>query len=339
MGGHAGPASCQARLLTIDRVMFTVLICTCNRHQLLERALRALIEQTIEKPDQVVVVNGGDERADEVVQSFARDRRLADYPEPAASVGGPASSVQVNLVKTVNKNLAASRNVGLPFCLGDIIAMTDDDAEVFPDWVTQMKRLHREHPEAGAVGGPVLAIDRSNLASRLAEKVTFPSWPGPRYIRTLPTVNLSYKAEVIRQVGLQDENMWTGEDVDYNWRMIKLGHKVYFDPTVRVRHDHPHSIGELWRKHYYYGRGYYMLRRRWQDMYCIYPRRFTTAKDWLKLGNFLAYHFYAPVVTAASMERIGDKVSAWPILVVNQLVGDYGLIVEWLRQNQGLRAR
>ena len=70
------------------------------------------------------------------------------------------------LIKTANRNLAASRNVGLPHCTGDIIAMTDDDAKVFPDWVTAMKRAHRAHPEAGAVGGPVLGTNPDRLAGK-----------------------------------------------------------------------------------------------------------------------------------------------------------------------------
>src|SRR5690349_13160325 len=115
---------------------FSVLICTYNRPELLEKCLRALIEDTLEKPDQVVIVNGGDENADNVVRGFINN-----------------DQVKVKLVKTVNKNLAANRNVGLPHCTGNIIAMTDDDAKVFPDWITQMKRAHQEHPEAGAVGG------------------------------------------------------------------------------------------------------------------------------------------------------------------------------------------
>ena len=123
---------------------FSVLICTFNRHEMLARALAALIERTDEKPDQVVVVNGGDEQADRVVSQFA----------------GRQGTTSVELVKTVNKNLAASRNAGLPHCTGDIIAMTDDDAEVFPDWAGQMKRLHAEHPEAGAIGGPVIGAAR-----------------------------------------------------------------------------------------------------------------------------------------------------------------------------------
>jgi glycosyltransferase involved in cell wall biosynthesis len=38
-------------------VKLSVLICTYNRHELLQQALQVLIEDTEEKPDQVVVVN------------------------------------------------------------------------------------------------------------------------------------------------------------------------------------------------------------------------------------------------------------------------------------------
>jgi glycosyltransferase involved in cell wall biosynthesis len=90
-----------------------------------------LIDSTTEKPDLIVIVNGGDAETDQVVESFKN------------------RTVDVSLVRTKNKNLAASRNVGLPHCAGDIIAMTDDDAEVSPDWVTQIK-AHAEYVDAGA---------------------------------------------------------------------------------------------------------------------------------------------------------------------------------------------
>src|SRR5687767_14249034 len=100
----------------------STLVCTYNRPEFLQYVLESLIEETTEKPDQLVVVNGGDQQSDHVVSRFI------------------GRGVEIQLVKTVNKNLAASRNIGLPRCTGDIIAMTDDDAQVFPDWVTQMKR-------------------------------------------------------------------------------------------------------------------------------------------------------------------------------------------------------
>src|SRR5438552_1322317 len=105
-------------------ISVSVLVCTYNRHELLAQVLRSLISCD-PLPDQVVVVNGGDARADAVITPYL-DRK----------------DVSFQLVKTPNKNLAASRNVGLPHCWGDIIAMTDDDAEVFPDWIEQIVRAH-----------------------------------------------------------------------------------------------------------------------------------------------------------------------------------------------------
>src|SRR3989442_10714204 len=80
-----------------DAMKLSVLICTYNRPDLLAQSLDALICRTTENPDQVVVVNGGDERTDEVVLSIE---------ERAKSKG---LRIEIKLVKTVNKNLAASR--------------------------------------------------------------------------------------------------------------------------------------------------------------------------------------------------------------------------------------
>ncbi len=85
-----------------------MLICTYNRAQLLKCSLEALPKST-ELPDQVIVVNGGSADADAVVGKYENV-----FP-------------CVKLLNTTNINLAASRNVGLPHCTGDIVAMTDDD--------------------------------------------------------------------------------------------------------------------------------------------------------------------------------------------------------------------
>jgi len=288
---------------------FSVLICTYNRHELLQKALDALIEGTEEKPDQVVVVNGGDERADQVVEAFVGRHGL-----------------EVKLVKTVNKNLAASRNLGLPHCTGDIIAMTDDDARVFPDWVTQMKRAHQEHPEAGAIGGPVIGLDQNRLLNRIADAVTFPRWDEPRYVRTLPGVNISYKREVVEQVGLQDETLFRGEDVDYNWRVQQLGYKIYYDPAIKVYHYHRPTLRSFLHQHYMYGRAYYLVRSKWPDMYCVYPHQLRNWRDWRKLFNFFAAILYEPLLSWHHLQRWSDKLLAYPLLVANQLAWKGGMV-------------
>ncbi len=288
----------------------SVLICTYNRSDMLACCLDALLGRTTEKPDEVVMVNGGDERTDNLVTQ-------------AKWAGG---HIGIKLFNTVNKNLAASRNVGLRHCTGDIVAMTDDDAEVFPDWVTEMKRAHAEHPEAGVIGGAVVGADKDSLVSRIADRVTFPRFDTARAVRTVPGVNVSYKREVIEQVGLQDETLFRGEDVDYNWRAQKLGWQVWYDPRVRVLHHHRPTLRQFLNQHFMYGRAYYLVRRKWQEMYCVYPHSLRSTKDFVKGLNFVAATFYEPAQHALTMEHTSDKFLAFPILLANQLAWRGGMI-------------
>lgn len=293
---------------------FSVLVCTYDRPRLLCHALAALIDATVVKPDQVVIVNGGDAETDQVVESF-KNRR-----------------VDVTLVRTINENLAASRNVGLPYCSGDIIAMTDDDAEVSPDWVTQIKRAHAEYADAGAVGGVVINAEPQSLISRIADQVTFPKYSSPKQVRTLPGVNISYKRQAVERLGPQDETLFRGEDVDYNWRLLQLGYKIYFDPAIRVRHHHRPSLRAFLNQQYMYGRAYDLVRRKWQEMYCVYPHSLRRPKDWLKATNFFAALLYLPPLTASRMRGL-DKILSLPILYMAGLAWRGGMI------RQGLSSR
>jgi GT2 family glycosyltransferase len=298
---------------------FSVLICTYNRHEMLARCLRALLERCAEKADEVVVVNGGDDRTDEVVRSFMDE-------------SGCHAATRLKLINTLNKNLAASRNVGLHHCTGDIVAMTDDDAEVFPDWITQMKRSHAARPNAGAVGGPVYGTNVDSLVGKVADAITFPSWDGARDVRTLPGVNISYKRQALESIGCQDETLFRGEDVDFNWRLLSAGYKIHFDPSIKVYHHHRPTMKGFLNQHYMYGRAYYLVRRKWPDMYCIYPHRFRRFKDFLKAGNFAAGLIYQPFLSSRKLPAWRDRLAALPLLFLAGLAWKSGMIVQALRE-------
>jgi GT2 family glycosyltransferase len=293
----------------------STLICTYQRHDLLRKALTALVIDTAEKPDQVVVVNGGDARADSVVTSFTN----CQHP-------------RVELINTKNVNLATSRNVGLKHCDGDIIAMTDDDAMVFPDWITALKRAHDRDPEAGAVGGAVIGWNTDALVGKVADLVTFPSWPDARYVRNLPGVNISYKAHVLLQVGEQDETLARGEDVDFNWRVLKLGYKILFDPEIRVYHYHRATVRGLLRQFYMYGRFYYAVRRKWPEMYAMYPRGFRSGKDALKFVNFLAEAAYGPWLQVIRIREWPVRLAALPLLTMTGIAWRAGIIQQMVNR-------
>jgi GT2 family glycosyltransferase len=290
---------------------FSVLVCTYNRPELLTQTLESLVNSD-EKPDEVIVVNSGSERSDHVVQSFMTARE----------------GVEVKLIKTLNKGPAANRNVGLPHCRGDIIALTDDDARVFPDWVRLMKEVHREHPEAGAAGGPVIGTNTDSVIGKVADLITFPDWPAARYVRTIPTVNISFKREIVDRVGPMDETLFCGEDVDYNWRIQKLGYKVYFDPRIKVYHHHRPTLKTFLNQHYRYGRGYYLVRRKWREMYCVYPHRIRGVKDVLKAGNFIAGLLYQPFLSSQKVSSVKNRLAVMPVMFLAGLAWKGGMAVQ-----------
>lgn len=288
----------------------SVLICTYNRAKLLEQALVALIDQTTEKPAEIVIVNGGSDEANQVVTRF-----IGKY------------GIELKLIQTENINLANSRNIGLAECTGDIVAMTDDDAEVFPDWITQIKYIHAEHPESGGIGGRVIgAQSEANFLSRLSDIVTFPLPTEPTYLRTVPGVNVSYKRAVLDEVGLQDITLFRGEDVDFNWRIKQLGYEIYFHPAIQVVHHHRPTLRGFFRQHYMYGRAYYLVRRKWQEMYCVYPHQFRRTKDFLKAIHFWVAILYQPLLDTRKLDTWADRIRAVPVLIANHVLWKLGML-------------
>jgi len=80
-----------------------------------------------------------------------------------------------------------------------------------------------------------------------------------------------------------------------------------------------------------YGRAYYLVRRKWLDMYCVYPHGLRRPKDFLKAVNFVMAAFYEPLLSAGRLARSSDKLLVCPILFANQLAWRGGMVRQkWL---------
>lgn len=294
----------------------TVLVCTANRPELLRRALQSLAAGE-ERPGELVVVNGGNDTTNDVVAACAPEFQ------------------HVILIQYANVNLAVSRNLGLPYCCGHVVAMTDDDAEVMPNWILALRRVHAELPNAGAVGGPVLGLRADRFTSRVADAVVFPDAAVRRAIHTLPGVNVSYKRAAIEAAGRFDEALLRGEDVDFNQRVAAAGFELIFDPDVRVRHEHRPTLRGLLDQQYMYGRAYVPVRARHPQLYSVYPRSVRTWRDVLKLGYFVAGAFLDPLRAARRLKTPRDRIMAYPLLVSLHATWKVGMIRELLDRSPG----
>jgi glycosyltransferase involved in cell wall biosynthesis len=285
----------------------SVLICTRDRPAMLDRALDALGSGT-RAPDQLVVVNGGGDAGNAVVAAHA------------------SAFGEVVLIQYRNHNLATSRNLGLVRCSGDVVAMTDDDAVVAPEWLEQIVEAHRADPSAGAIGGPVLGACRERFLSRLADCVVFPHFAARRGVHNLPGVNVSYKLAAIRAVGEFDPMLDRGEDVDFNQRLAEMGWGVVYEPSIRVTHEHRSTVWGLLEQQYRYGRSYVLVRRRHAGLYCVYPRTLRGWRDWLKLAHCLAAVLYQPALASRRMPATVERPAALPILVLHHAAWKAGML-------------
>ena len=258
--------------------------------------MNALINKQNRKPDEIIVVNGGGENdCQETLEKWQK--------------AFPA----LFIIQTKNKNLAASRNIGLSHCSGDLILQTDDDARPFQNWIKKMVKAHKNNPDCGVIGGRVIDASQGNFLSIIADIATFPNHNSTQKVRSVAGVNSSYKKEVIEMIGDYDETLFRGEDVDYNWRAIQSGWDVLYCPEIKVKHLHRPTWKGLFQQHFMYGRAHYLVRKKWPEMYSHYPLKISSIKLLLK---WYASWSWIPLNDAVQKSsQLRSKMNGFDILV------------------------
>lgn len=147
-----------------------------------------------------------------------------------------------------------ARNIGAAAASGDYFLFLDDDCEPAPDWIEQNVR-ELEDPEIGAVGGQISGKSKAFFA----QCVDFSSF-------AFSQVNLRMETPVcsaslgVRRVAYEaakgfSEELRSGEDIDFCYRLIKMGYKTIYQPAIKVLHNHRRkTFSSLMRYSYFYGR-------------------------------------------------------------------------------------
>ena len=171
----------------------------------------------------------------------------------------------------------------------------------YPNWIENIIYYHQKYPKAGNIGGNVTDNHSNTFLSKIADVVTFPRHKIEKKVKTVPGVNSSFKRAAILEVGEYDTLLFRGEDVDYNWRILKKGWDIIYVPSIKVKHIHRTSWFKLFHQHYMYGRAYFILRRKWENMYSIYPKKIESYSDLIK---YIASWTYTPFMDAVLKSKL-----------------------------------
>jgi len=215
-----------------------------NEEAFVEAAVASVLQQ--DHPNLEVLVIDGDssDQTAEVVQHIASaDSRVRLLSNPAVSI-------------------PAGLNVGLVAARGSYLARVDAHAQINESYVSIGVAHLSAEPGVAAVGGQRQTVASTRVGKAIGVALTSPFGVGDSInhygTRVQKTDHASfgvYRTAVAREVGGWDESLLANEDVDFDFRILGLGHEILYDPAMHIYWHVRETLPDLSHQYRRYGRG------------------------------------------------------------------------------------
>lgn len=208
-------------------VRVSAVVCTRNRASSIGDAVGSLLACDHPSFEVVVIDQSTDDATVAALRAFGSDPRL-------------------RVVSTQTKGLGLARNVGLDCAVGRIVAFTDDDCVVPPDWLTVMERAFDVDESIGVVFCNVVAAAHDHDAGFIPDYVRHGDVLVRSFLRKLTArgigAGLAVRRDEVLAMGGFDASLGAGarfsscEDRDVAIRAIASGLAVYETAATAVVH-------------------------------------------------------------------------------------------------------
>lgn len=211
----------------------SVVLNTYNRAKMLGPALESLAHQNAAgvRFEVLVIDNNSTDNTRAVVDEFRNTRPNWSY------------------VFEPQQGVAYARNAGAARARAPIVAFTDDDVRVAPDWVAQVKRSFDEHPHADMLGGKVVPLWKSSPPAWLSELHWAPlalldDGDEPFYVsaeKPAVLLGLCARGQAFMEANGFDprfqrvkDSIGSTEDHEFQLRMLQSGKLGLYAPSVII---------------------------------------------------------------------------------------------------------
>jgi glycosyltransferase involved in cell wall biosynthesis len=215
----------------------SVIIPSYRRPSDLNRCLAALTLQTRPADEVIVIVRESDTETLDVVSAFRRDLNT------------------VRVVCVAEPGVIAALNCGLENAIGDVVVLTDDDAEAQGDWLQRIQASFNDE-EIGAVGGRdwlQLPDDPTRFRPPEVTQVGVLSWWGKQYgnhhcplrghtkkVMFLKGANIACRRRALGRyqldTRLRGSGAQVGWEIDLCLQIRRSGYTAIFDDRILVKH-------------------------------------------------------------------------------------------------------
>jgi len=274
--------------------MISFIVLTYNSERTVQKCLESISAQRCEK--EIIVVDGGS--TDKTVEIAKRQG--------------------TKIVTETSRFLGVPRNAGMEHAKGEYIAFVDSDVVLPQGWLSiALEKIKKSKIIAG-VGGPGISPEKGRVSDSLNFLYGKSIKTKESYVKSLPTMDLLYKRDVIKNQKFLD-HLKTTEDVEFNFRLVKSGYKLLFSSDLYVYHYHPTNLRQMVKKWYNYGRNYakpYMIHREMID------------------SSFIIRVLYLPfILLFTALSIFNQNLLLVPLLQIIAIFGVYAIIAVKIGEN------
>lgn len=224
-----------------DRV--TVVVPARNEERSIGACLDAVLAQDWDDLE-VLVVDGS---STDATAAVVKERSAADP--------------RVRLLHNPEQIIPVSLNIALAEATGRWLVRVDAHATVPPDYVRRCVE-HLRTGRYGGVGGRKDGVGVTPAGRAVARAMASRfGVGGSTYHFGTQTQDVehvpfgAYPVDLLRRVGGWDPRLRVNQDFELDYRLRAAGHRILFDPALRIDWECRQSVGDLFRQYRRYGRG------------------------------------------------------------------------------------
>ncbi len=187
--------------------LISVIIAAFNEEKYLPKCLTAITTQDFSKDDYEIIVvdNNSTDKTAEIAKSFG-----------------------ARVVQESRQGNTFAVKRGLDSATGEIIANTDADTVVFPDWLSTIKKIFEDKNVVAATGSAY--VKTGNQFFDYVSRKTFDAFIGFNFLIGKPHItgfNMIIRKKTYDEIGGINEKFTMSPDVDLGLRLGKRGSVVF----------------------------------------------------------------------------------------------------------------
>lgn len=247
----------------------------------------------------IIIPNLHSPIVDQTIESVLRQKTALPYEVIVVGMdkfGHVNKFPEVRYIETpAPVGAAEARNIGIRAAQGEWLLFIDSDCIAQPGWIEAFTATFKAGWQV--VGGGVITPNEPfwllvyNLSMFYGELAS----QRRRERKFFPTLNLAVHRQVIDDVGLMDQDLPRGQDIEWTARMTQAGYRLLFEPSAAIEHR-PERKDLSTLREYVHKSGYYTIRVRHR-----YPEVFRTPK---LFGSAWFLRVFAPVIAALTTFKI-----------------------------------